>query len=80
MTDGDARALAKTCGAAQRAYLPVVQLVHAAQHKALPLKIRRQANAVIEELDLLRHFLREATLQGVIEPPTTARSKRRKRA
>ena len=74
----DARALAKTAGAAQRAYGPVTQLVHAAEDATLPVNIRRQANAVIEELDLLRHLIREATLQNVIEPSVAAPVKPRR--
>lgn len=66
----DARALAKASGAAQRAYGPVAQLVRATDD--LPLTIRRQAVAVIEELDLLRHYLREATLERVIARNETA--------
>lgn len=60
----DARALAKASGAASRAYPLVAQLVAACD--SLPLTIRRQAVSTIEELDLLRHYLREATLEGVI--------------
>lgn len=60
------RALAKACGAAQRAYRPVADLARLTD--ALPLKIARQGNAVLEELDLLRFYLHEATLEGVINP------------
>lgn len=73
----DARALAKASGAAQRAYGPVADLVRIAED--LPLHLRRQAVAIVEELDLFRHFLREATLDRVIarnevvEEPETRR-------
>ena len=61
----NARQLAKACGAATRAYQPVCDLVKLTSE--MPLQIARQGNAVLEELDLLRFYLREATLRGVID-------------
>ena len=60
----DARTLAKATAAATRA-APLVSAM-ARLTEGLGLTIERQANAVLEELDLLRHFLREALLAGVI--------------
>jgi hypothetical protein len=68
----DVRTLAKAAGAAQRVSGEVAALVHLTD--ALGLPIGRQGRAVMEELDLLRHFIREATLASVIhaapEQPT----------
>lgn len=66
----DARQLAKACGAAQRAYQPVADMARITS--VLSLHIARQGNVVLEELDLLRFYLREATLCSVIEPPEAA--------
>jgi hypothetical protein len=60
----DARTLAKATAAATRA-APLVSAM-ARLTEGLGLTIERQANAVLEELDLLRHFLREALLDRVI--------------
>jgi hypothetical protein len=68
----DARALAKAAGAAQRLAAPLAALARLTE--PLPLTIQVQANAVLEELDLLRHYLREALLADAIHrsgPPST---------
>ena len=64
----EARALAKVCGAAQRAYPLLVEVARLCAH--ITPQIAIAGNAVLEEIDLLRHFLREQTLRGVIEAPT----------
>jgi hypothetical protein len=61
----DARALAKAAGAASRLAPQVSALARLAADCGLG--IARQANAVLEELDLLRHYLREALLAGAID-------------
>lgn len=61
----ESRALAKAIGAAGRANEAVQELTKAVHD--MPLEMRRQAMAVQEELDLMRHFLREAMLAIVIE-------------
>jgi hypothetical protein len=73
----DAIALAKACGAAQRVYLPTVALVHLTDQ--LPGEIRRTGIAVIEQLDLLRFFLREAQLKRVIDPPPAPKPRKRRK-
>ena len=60
----NARDLAHAAGATARASDPVNALPRAVA--TLPLNIRRQANAVVEELDLLRFLLREAALERAI--------------
>ncbi|HYM25271.1 MAG TPA: hypothetical protein VEU08_18770, partial [Vicinamibacterales bacterium] len=60
----EARTLAKAAGAAQRLAGPASALARLAEDLSLPIQI--QANAVVEELDLLRFYLREALLAGVI--------------
>ena len=60
----EARTLAKAAGAAQRLAGPASALARLADDLSLPIAI--QANAVVEELDLLRYYLREALLAGVI--------------
>jgi hypothetical protein len=66
------RALAKTAGAAQRIAEGIGHLARLAGDLPQPLAV--QANAVVEEYDLLRFMLREATLHSVIDasPPTAA--------
>lgn len=63
------RALAKVTGAAVRASDELASVRGVAQ--ALPLPIRIQLNNAIEELDLLRHRLHEATLMRVIAAADT---------
>ncbi len=58
------RALAKVTGAAVRTTDELTSVRSVAQ--ALPQPIRIQLNNAIEELDLLRHYLHEATLLRVI--------------
>jgi hypothetical protein len=58
------RALAKVTGAAVRAADELGNVRNTA--RALPLPIRIQLNNAIEELDLLRFRLHEATLMRVI--------------
>lgn len=70
------RVLAKACGAAQRTYAEAAKLVTLTAQ--LPGEIRRQGNAVIEELDLLRFRLREATLGAVIQPARKPATTKRK--
>jgi hypothetical protein len=69
------RALAKAAGAAQRAAPSVAGLL--ALTPSLPLPIARQAVRVIEDLDLLRHYLREETLRHVVEPARKRTAKAR---
>ena len=66
-----ARALAKAAGAAQRAAPHLAPLLGVLDQ--LPIKIARQAVRAIEELDLLRHLLREEVLQNVVAPPPKQR-------
>jgi hypothetical protein len=61
------RALAKATGLASRLAADVHTLV--AQTSLLSLTIARQGVAVMEELDLLRFHLREATLRAAIGGP-----------
>jgi len=61
------RALAKAVGITSRLSDDVRTLV--AQTALLSLTIARQGNAVVEELDLLRFHLREATLRAAIGEP-----------
>jgi hypothetical protein len=61
----EARTIAKAAGAAMRLTDPVHALVNLTRE--LPLPVQRQAVAVLEELDLLRHLLREVTLEGVVD-------------
>jgi hypothetical protein len=63
----DARALARAAGAAQRAYGPVTLMVAASA--VCGGTIALHGTAVIEALDLLRFYIREETLRGIIEPP-----------
>jgi hypothetical protein len=63
------RALALMAGAAQRLADGMSTLQRLAETGDAELMICRQAIAVVEEYDLLRFYLREATLRGVIEPP-----------
>jgi hypothetical protein len=60
----DARALARTMAQAARLTQPVNAMVRSSE--GLGLTIERQAVAVIEELDLLRHFLHIALLDAAI--------------
>jgi hypothetical protein len=64
-----ARALAKATGAAQRTSELVNALPKLCEFDPVVL---RQAWAVVEELDLLRFRLRDATLRSVIGPPLPA--------
>ena len=61
------RALAKAAGAAQRIAVGVGHLARIADDLAPGLRL--QAHAVVEEFDLLRFMLREATLYAVITAP-----------
>jgi hypothetical protein len=65
----EGRTLGLTCGMAQRVYADVAKLAKLAGE--LGPAIALQGNAVLEELDLLRFLLREATLQAVIAPAGT---------
>lgn len=60
------RALAKAAGIASR-IAPALHDLMAIE--GLPLAVRRQVVAVVEETDLLRFHLREATLAAAIGPP-----------
>ena len=75
MTPRD-RALAKASGRAARIAPDVAALVDDVSE--LPIDVQRQAVAVQEELDLLRHCLRLATLQQAIDGPRAAVAKKAK--
>ena len=59
--------LARMCGLGQRIYADVATLAKLGAELGPPVAM--QALALLEELDLLRHYMREATLHGVIEAP-----------
>lgn len=61
------RALAKAAGIAARHRAPPACLMAI---DGLPMTVRRQVVAVVEENDLLRHYLREVTLARVIGCPS----------
>jgi len=66
MAAAEPRTLALAAGAATRAYTEVKALVK--HTDTMPPPIAVQGRVIIEELDLLRFYLREQTLLGVIEP------------
>jgi uncharacterized protein (UPF0147 family) len=66
VTAATTRALARAVASATRCAEPMAQLAHRGEDPDLPLYLRRQINAVVEEFDLLRHLLREETLLRVI--------------
>jgi hypothetical protein len=62
------RALAKLAAAAQRCAESMSAMQRIATDGRVELAVARQTIAMVEEYDLLRFRLREATLRGVIEP------------
>jgi hypothetical protein len=62
------RALAKLAAAAQRIAEGMSAMQRIAEQGGVELAVARQTIAMVEEYDLLRFRLREATLRGVIEP------------
>jgi hypothetical protein len=62
------RALAKMAATAQRLAEGMSALQRIATDGGVEPVLARQTIAVVEEYDLLRFRLREATLRGVIEP------------
>jgi hypothetical protein len=63
----EARALVKLAGDALRIALQVAALTKVA--RPLAIDIRRSVAAVQEELGLLRHFIRQATLEAFVDGP-----------